>query len=350
MLTKRGTYFFRVALVLFCACTFTRVSGQNDKNLSIPLDHFYADPEGNNLRKILSKLHFSLSLGYGQTNYRQDLTEFSILQQPDSLPVLFPSSESIPATINGYRYWFNRLEGSGDRSYNPGTDFVLRGDSVDLKYTGKGWSIPLNLTIHYEFNRYKIGGGFIFEYHNPGDFRPNTYEDQLSGYTPDFNSAFYKKYFLMLGAKVYRYHYYVASVDAHIGAFSLSRKFDKQVITKGIYFNLGVTMERELSEYFRVFVRPSYDIKSFNLNIPSGNSIKTNMNAWSVGVGVTYRIAELRRCFIKECRTQVNHQHGNREYRSRVHPWYKKQNPHHGENYPTLIKYKGKNKKKMNPY
>ena len=47
---------------------------------------------------------------------------------------------------------------------------------------------------------------------------------------------------------------------------------------------------------------------------------------------------------------QINHAHGNREYRSRMHPIWKKQNPHYGENYPNLIKYKGKNKYKLNPY
>ena len=46
----------------------------------------------------------------------------------------------------------------------------------------------------------------------------------------------------------------------------------------------------------------------------------------------------------------MNHAHGNREYRSQVHPIYKKQNPHYGENHPNLIKYKGKNKYKLNPY
>ena len=351
MLFKRGTIptFFRVGLVLLCALIVSPTFAQKDKNVSIPLDHFYADPEGSNLRNFLSKLHFSLSIGYGQTMYRQDLSNYSILQQPGTAPVIFPNTESLPDSVSGFDYWFNTVNPT-TRNYNSTTDFVARGDSVNLKYKATGWSIPLNLTIHYEFDRYKIGGGMIFEFHSPGDFRPMVLEDTLGSYSPNFGSTFYKKYFVMAGAKVYRYYNYVVSADAHIGAFSLSRKFDKELITKGIYLNLGVTIERELSEYVRAFVRPSYDIKSYTLNVPSAPSIKTNMNAWSVGVGVTYRIPRLRRCFIKECRTQVDHQHGNREYRSRVHPWYKKQNPHHGENYPTLIKYKGKNKKKMNPY
>jgi hypothetical protein len=67
-------------------------------------------------------------------------------------------------------------------------------------------------------------------------------------------------------------------------------------------------------------------------------------------VGFTYSLPELPRCFLKDCHAQINHAHGNKEYRSRRHPIYKKQNPGYGENDPTLIKYKGKNKRKINPY
>jgi hypothetical protein len=106
-----------------------------------------------------------------------------------------------------------------------------------------------------------------------------------------------------------------------------------------------------MSEYFRLFIRPSIEFKGYDLNIAeTGTSIRHRMNAFYINVGASYRIPELRRCYNKECRAQINHAHGNREYRSRVHPIWKKQNPHHGENYPNLIKYKGKNKRKLNPY
>lgn len=350
---KRGTIpiFFRTMLVVIFSGLTIQLAAQNDRDVSIPLDHFYADPVNGGLRNFLSKFHFSLSTGYGQTFYNQDLADFTVLQQPDSLPVIFNGQGGIPASINGYRYWFNRAEPSGSRTYNASQDFVAAGDTSSLAFRGRGWSIPLNVSVHFEFDRYKIGGGFMMEYHRPGEMSPNRFGDRINSYSPDFNSTFYKKYYFLFGAKVYRYKYFVLSADAHVGGFSLSRKFDKAQISKGIYFNLGMTVERELSEYVRVFARPSYDFKSFTLNLPESNqSLRTGMNAMYLQFGITYRIPELKRCYIKECRTQVNHQHGNMEYRSRVHPWYKKQNPHHGENYPSLIKYKGKNKKKMNPY
>jgi len=353
MQLKRGTIpiFFRTGLMVIFLTITIPLAAQDDRDVSIPLDHFYAKPVNGGLRNFLSKFHFSLSTGYGQTFYKQDLSEFAVFQQSDSMPVLFNGEGGIPGTINGYRYWFNRAEGSGDRNYSPATDFVVNGDTSNLAFEGRGWSIPINFTVHFEFDRYKVGGGFMMEYHRPGEMAPNRFSDQINPYQPDFNSTFYKKYYFLFGAKVYRYNYYVLSADAHIGGYSLSRKFDKSQISRGIYFNLGVTLESELSEYVRVFMRPSYDFKTFTLNLPDGaQSVRTNMNALYVQFGITYRIPELKRCYIKECRTQINHQHGNMQYRSRVHPWYKKQNPHHGENYPTLIKYKGKNKKKMNPY
>ncbi len=351
---KRGTIpiFYRTMLMVVLVLITTHLSAQDERDVSIPLDHFYAKPVNGGLRNFLSKFHFSLSTGYGQTYYKQDLADFAVLQQPDSMPVIFAGGDqSIPASVSGYRYWFNRADPSGTRNYNAANDFMVQGDSSNLAFRGRGWSIPLNVSVHFEFNRYKVGGGFIMEYHRPGEMSPNRFSDRINPYSPDFNSTFYKKYYFLFGAKLYRYQYFVLSADAHIGGFSLSRKFDKTQVTKGVYMNLGVTVERELSEYVRLFVRPSYDLKSFTLNMPEGGlSLKTNMNATYVNFGITYRIPELKRCFIKECRTQVNHQHGNMEYRSRVHPWYKKQNPHHGENYPSLIKYKGKNKKKMHPY
>lgn len=328
--------------------------GQEDKP-TVPLDYFYADPENTGgLRALLSKLHFSFGPGYGRTYYRQDLSDFAVLQRQGEGPVIFSKNLSTAGgtLTSGYSYWFNTVSAPDSSiTFDPNNDFLVSSDTTDLAYRSTGFSIPLTATIHVEIDRYKIGAGFMFEYHRPGNFEPSVFEDELMGFSPNFGSTFYKKYFAVLGAKVYRYYDYLLSVDAQIGAFNLTKKFDKELIQKGIYFNVGATIEREMSEYFSLFVRPSFDFKNFTLNFPETDlSINTSMNAFYISFGFTLRIPELRRCFIKNCTTQVNHQHGNREYRSRMHPIWKWQNPHHGQNYPRLIKYKGKNKKKMHPY
>lgn len=319
---------------------------KNEKEASVPLEHFYVERSGVGwFRKILSKVTFGFSTGYGSTKFKHELDGLGILQNPDSTPKLFLVND-----INsGYSNWFNKSIGSGNTLQ---TDFfAVSSDTAEIGFKSKAFNIPLKATLHVEFlDRYRIGGGYSIDYTHLGDFKPISYGDKISGFAPDANNFFLKKYFVMLGGSVYRYYEYLLVVDANIGGYSLGKQFDKSVIKKGMFFNLGVAVEREMSEYFRVFVRPSYEFKTYKLSVLDAPPIKHKFNAFYFNIGATYRFPELRRCFLKTCKAQMNHAHGNREYRSRVHPIYKKQNPQYGENHPTIIKYKGKNKKKLNPY
>ncbi|MFD1003232.1 hypothetical protein ACFQ21_28155 [Ohtaekwangia kribbensis] len=345
---KRYAAIIALLTVMLTTASDVLAQYENEKDASIPLEYFYVKRQGpSGLRKILSKITFGLSTGYGNTTFKHSLDGFGVLQNPDSMPKLFrPAS-----TASGYSNWINRVQSSGN-TVQPGA-FLANSDTTELGFKSKAFNIPIRATLHVEISRYKIrlGGGYSFEYTNVGDFKPTNYSDQISTYSSEVSSFFLKKYFLMVGAPVYRYNEYLLVVDANVGGYKLGSKFDNSVIKKGIYFNFGVAVEREMSEYFRLFVRPSYEIKGYKISMPeSGPSISHKLNAFYINVGATYRIPELRRCFLKTCHAQMNHAHGNREYRSRRHPIYKKQNPHYGENYPNLIKYKGKNKKKLNPY
>jgi hypothetical protein len=314
---------------------------ESEKDASIPLENFYIERRGPGLRRLLSKLTFGFSTGYSNTKFIHELPDFNVRQPASGEPMIFQTAP------NGYSNWFNKVETT--TSLPAGTDFLAADN--DLGFKSNAFQIPLRATLHVEFQRFRIGGGYAFEFTHLGDFKPLTLQDQIGSFSPGASTFFMKKYFGSFGASVYRYENYLLVVDANIGGYKLGKKFDSSLIDRSLFFNVGVAVEREMSEYFRLFIRPSYDVKSFSINIPeTGNAIKHKVNALYINVGATYRIPELRRCFIRNCRAQLNHAHGDREYRSRVHPIYKKQNPHYGENYPTLIKYKGKNKKKLNPY
>jgi hypothetical protein len=319
----------------------------HDKDESIPLDHFYVDRNKSGfLRMLLSKLTFGLSTGYGSTTFKHTLDGLAIYQPASGNPLVFDPGQP---TL-GYTNWFNRFD-TVALAINP-ADFSVNSDTAEIGFRSKSFNIPLKATVHVEFmNRFRVGGGYSIEFTKVNDFKPIKYGKDINDYSSDVSSFMLSKYFLILGGSVYRYQEYVLTIDANIGGYGLGKKFEKSQITKGMFVNLGATVEREMSEYFRVFVRPSFEFKSYDLNLAeTGNSIQHKFNAFYFNIGASYRIPELRKCFQKQCKAQINHAHGNREYRSRVHPIYKKQNPHHGENYPTLIKYKGKNKRKLNPY
>lgn len=319
---------------------------EKESDASIPLDKFYIKRQGNSgLRLILSKIHVGLSTGVGITTFKHSLDGFGILQNKDSVPKIFTSGN----IGSGYSNWFNNVKPSVN-TLQAGA-FAVDSDTAKIGFKSKAFSIPLKLTLHYEFNRYRIGGGYSIEYMHVGNFKPTSYGDKIGSFSPGSSSFFMKKYFAMIGGMVYRYDAYDLVVDANIGGYKLGSQFNSSIISTGVYVNLGATIEREMSEYFTVFVRPSYEIKSYAISFPEGGkSITHQANAFYFNVGATYRLPELRRCPLKECHAQLNHAHGNREYRSRRHPIYKKQNPHYGENYPVIIKYKGRNKKKIEPY
>ncbi len=315
---------------------------KNEKQATIPLEYFYIDRQKSALRVLLSKLYFGLSTGYGSPTLKHNLDGFGIVQQPDSVPMI--------TTTVGARYsnWVTGVRPGGG-ALQAGA--ITIGDTAKLGFRAKAFSIPIKGTVHVEFDRYRIGGGYSYEFTHIGTFTPISYGDRIHGFKSPANNFFLKKYFVMLGGMVYRYYEYTLVADANIGGYKLGSQFDNSVIQRGIYINIGATAERQMSEYFRLFVRPSYEFKHYNLAMPEGTpAIHHRFNAWYLNIGATYRIPELRRCYNKDCHAQINHAHGNREYRSRMHPIWKKQNPHYGENYPNLIKYKGKNKYKLNPY
>lgn len=319
---------------------------QDDKDIAIPLDKFYVDRRGVGLfRKIISKVTIGLSTGYGSTKFKHDLSSFGILQNPDSLPRIFGAAGNGSGNTN----WFNTSTYSA-ATLQPG-NFQVDPNTEKVGFKSKAFNIPIKATLHVEYDRYRIGGGYSIEYTHIGTFKPTAFGSQINNYTPEFSSFWLKKYFGMIGGMVYRYYEYSLVVDAQVGGYGLGSNFNKALIKKGVYINLGATIERDFSEYFRVFVRPSYEIKSYKLTLAElDQTVRHKFNAFYINVGASYRFPELRRCVVKTCRAQMNHAHGNREYRSRVHAIYKKQNPHYGENYPTLIKYKGKNKNKLDPY
>jgi hypothetical protein len=311
-----------------------------------PLDNFYAERKPW-ARSVLRNVRFGLSTGYGNTFFRHRLDGFGVLQAPDSAVKIFDAAD--PNAI--YSAWVNRVAPS-PWGFAP-TDFRVNADTARLGFRANGWNIPIKATIHYEYQgRFRIGGGYSYQWLHMGSFRPMQFEDRLADHAPPRPvGGWMRHYFGMLGVSFYRVHRYLFTADVNVGGFRPGRNFDNALIRRGIYVNAGVTIEKELSEYLRLFLRPSFELKNFTLAVPGARyAITHNINTFYLNVGLTYSIPELPRCFHKSCRTQINHAHGNREYRSRVHPIYKKQNPGYGENQPSLIKYKRGNRRKMNPY
>ena len=155
----------------------------------------------------------------------------------------------------------------------------------------------------------------------------------------------------MVGADAIRIGDWIISGDLRIGGWNPGKKFNRPQMEKSLFFNLGGGFEYDKAEYFKIFIRPSFELRSYNLLIPeTSSSLRHRSNNINIQFGAIVRLPEKRRCPLKRCQVQIDHMHGDKEYRSRMFPIWKRQNPNYGENYPQLIRYKGKNKNKKNPY
>ena len=319
---------------------------KEDDGNSFPLDNFYSKIK-KQPRSILKNFSFGFSTGYGNTFFSHKLDGFGIYQAKSQPPSIFLAN-STP----GVRYsnWVNQVSLDAT-SVKPGS-YLVSADTAKLGFKANAINIPFKLTLHYSWGgRYRIGGGYSYELMSIGSFHPISYADKISTFQPTGASGWMSKYFGMFGVSFYRMGNYLFTGDLQVGGYNPGSNFDASLIQKGVYVNVGVTIERELSEYLRLFVRPSFDFKSYSLGLPEGGkTVSHNINAFYLNVGISYSIPELRKCIKHDCKIQMNHAHGDREFRSRVHPIYKKQNPLYGENHPNLIKYKGKNKRKLSPY
>lgn len=324
------------------------VQAQDDEKPTFPLETIYAKRSGYPLRTVFSKVKFSASVGFGNTFFRHQLDGFAIYQQEGTGPLIFPAESTL--ITPRYTNWVNNVV-EDTAPLLPG-GYQVSSDTEQLGFKGNAINIPFHLMVHYEINKIRVGAGYGLEPMFMGTFKPITFTDQIAGFQPINSSGIMKKYYGMVGYSFYRIDKYLFTGNLQIGGYQPGNNFSKELIATGVNVNLGVTVERELSEYWRLFVKPSLDFKNYTLTVPgSGDkTIQHNLNAVYLQLGITYSIPDLPKCFHSKCNIQMNHAHGNKEYRSRVHPFYKKQNPNYGENHPTLIKYKGKNKRKLNPY
>ena len=227
---------------------------------------------------MLRNIKFSASIGAGNTFFRHKLDGFGIFQNTGQSPRIFPSGASpFPRFSN----WVNSV--AGDTLFVQPDSYLVSSDTSKLGFKGNGLNIPLHVTIHYEFlGKYRIGAGFGYEAMFMGNFKPITFTDKIGSFQPANSSGIMKKYYGMAGYSFYRLQDYLFTGTLLIGGYQPGNNFAKGLIQKGINVNLGVTVERDLSEYVRLFARSSLDFKNYTLSIPGSGDKSIKQDRKSV--------------------------------------------------------------------
>jgi len=329
-----------VCIILFLGCiSATPLMGQVFNPWGPPPNDTNID--ANFFRKIASHFSAEVAVGYGSTRYRQNLDEYQIYSNSNQLYLL--AEDSLGNAV-GITNWLNKpyltdtLNTSSAIFYennlnesDQNRSYVI--DSLEKRLVGGGNAIPIHLKLHFNYDRYRLGAGATFEINSKANLKLKGFPDFIANYESDYSRFFTRKYYLTAGVRYFDFWDFSYFADVEYGNFRLSDSaFPGSNVTASNYWNISFPIEKNFSEYFRLVMRPSVDLKSINTTLPSGGSIKTNMWNLQFQVGVRVSFPLFKKCPIDNCEAQKEHHHLDKKFRGQ--PIYKWQNPKVGENHP----------------
>ena len=327
------------------------------------------------VRRILNKFSWTVTTGYGRTNYEHQLDGYYFYQNRDGQYILPTSKTLNPPQFRGYSDWFNNPElGPEVNTRNPFDvpfpsldnpvlnpelnqgQFFVSGDTTEIGFQGLAHGIPITAQLHFVFlEKFRIGLGYSWEKQYIKELTPTAYEGLIRPYQPNIKSTRYSRFFGTAGYQFYQYYEHLFVAELQYGRIrSGPKEFDRTKTSQASYLNLGVSIEKQLSEYFRIIVKPSIDIKNYKVLIPNGPEIQNGHPTMFLQVGISINIPEIPRTPISNDHIQLKHvitdPKSGRLKEVRGQPITKWQNPKVGQNHRKLWRYKWRNRNKLDPY
>ncbi len=326
------------------------------------------------VRLFLNKFSFTLTSGYALTNYSHSVDGFYFYQDRETQLILGNQNE-LGDIFSGYDGWMGQpflseevtiddpfdvpngyLENPVNNPLLGNRQVLIDTDTMSLGFSSYSPTVPIMFAIDYDIHKFRLGAGLQYERHYMKSLRPTVMESQIRNYEPNFSKTSYFKYFGLVGYQFYDWWDYTFVAELQVGRARSGKEINQSVVGLGQYFftNIGINIEKNLSEYFRVVVRPSYDIKGYTVQLPDATNLRHTNHAFMVQIGVSINIPEIPRSPMKSDHVQLKHvivdPSKGRLIEVRGQPFWKKQNPKVGENHRRLWRYKLKNRRKIDPY
>ena len=328
---------------------------KNDKELFIPQEA-KAKKQGpiiNPVRKVLNMFNFSFEMGTGFFDHQQELTDVVLIRTENPIPLLYiiPSADESSPTrpYNGFTNWFNDFRPIAiDQIHS--NDLIVRTTSNPIVYENKGSFAPVTLRAsvsikktdkkHYkttgerrslEEDLVRIGGGIGFSkvrYKNI-EMTPSN-DEEIGRYSMPFLETKQNKIFGSVDVNVYSNLDFTLFVNLEAGTWQFKKEdFNEEVVLYDPFYSVGVTFEKTVSKYFKLYIRPAVELRSYALN--NGQiDIPNKMTMFSINIGVLLKYPTYPRNKFKAHHVQMEHVFNGKMYRGRS--IFRKQNPRIGQN------------------
>ncbi len=306
----------------------------------------------NPIRKTINRFNFSIEKGVGYFSYRNPLSDVSVIRDPrgDQLYIVpLDEEQGLTSPINAFNNWFTDLTPVGIERIDDDSH-IVRTDTTSFTYNNNGRINPLTFRFsislkkldkgHYERTKEKIyldddmiriGGGIGFgglRFRNPASSQDVS--SLLRGYALPETKLSTTKLFASLSYNMYTLGDYSIHADVLGGVWKVkARQVNTDVVNYDPFFNIGVMFQMKFSKYFKGYIRPSFELRSYTVSNDLVN-IQHKFSVFTIDLGLLFKYPIYPRNKYQADQVQMEHIFNNKIYRGR--PFYRKQNPRFGQN------------------
>lgn len=296
-------------------------------SLTILLTHTTLAKTQSPFRTFLNHIHISFATGYGITYYTNQVNSSSgctMYREGSHLYIVHKATNHNQKTGLVYQVrWFDGpyilMKSDTDTDLLPAKHTAVGG----VKFTGQGKTIPLVLSGYLDTwgkLRLGIGGALFINTLESLQFQKQEKSKQdLGNYIPVHQTHYRVRPFGIVGYKFMENVYLSMLLDVNIGFdFAYAKLGDPKCIDrflKGVY-NIGLTLEKHISEYFRIHGRLFYE-RSDTIDALTKDKLGVVLERSNISLqlGLSFNYAELPRCPVPNCKIELKHKHAGQHYR-----------------------------------
>lgn len=304
------------------------------------------------IRKTLNRLNFNIEKSFGYFSYSNPLTDVSVIRNPrgDQLYIVpLGQEDGITTPVNAFDNWFNDLNPLSIERIDDDSH-IVRTDTADFKYTNNGRINPITFRVSFSLKKLdkghfertqervyldddmiRIGGGIGFgslKFRN--SVSTQDVDAQLRSFRLPETKLSTTKIFGSISYNFYSLGDFSMHADVLGGVWKIkTSQVNTDIISYDPFFNIGVMFQKKFSKYFKGYIRPSFEMRSYTL-ANDQVSVQHKFSVFSIDLGVLIKYPVYPRNRYKAHQVQMEHVFNGKMYRGR--PFYKKQNPRTGQN------------------
>lgn len=303
------------------------------------------------VRQFLNKFNLQLEKSIGYFSYQNELTDVSIVRNPrgDQLFIVPLGEEGNGVgPFNAYSNWFSDLDPHDVYRIDDDAQ-IVRTDTASFVYKNNGRINPWTLRLSFSFKQidknhlkrtgeripsdkelFRLGVGISagsLKFRNTVNYQE--VDDRIGNFELPQTKISTTKLFGSLTYNAYTFIDFSVMPDVSAGVWKTNKSaLNQELVTYDPFFNIGIILEKQISKYFKLYMRPSFEVRKYTLT-NDVLAVSHSYNIFSLDLGMLIKYPTYPRNKHGANRVQMEHVFNGRIYRGRS--IFQPQNPRTGQ-------------------